>query len=598
MKRVNKLTTFIFAVLRLAAFASGGESAGYKPAPAQPRVVQVPQPIAFADQQPGGLLRQRLEKHMDRMEEEKYQPDQFFLTNPKNEWQWLWAGDMEGRSILALVFDAQATGRTPKYLDTIMARLPQHLNTNGYFGEIHPAGIAAEEQLSGNAWTLRALCELYLWKKNQATLEQARRLVKELFLPLSGYYYPGYPIHPEDRVHGGGVKGEQVKVLNYISSSDILSSFIPIDAMTQFYSIEPSPELKRVIDEAVTRFLEVDLERLKAQTHASLSSMRGVLRWYSLTGDKKLLDAIVSRFSHYENYAMSENYENWNWFGRPEWTEPCAIIDSLLVAMDLWRFTGQQKWLEDAHMIAFNAIGATQRANGGFGLDSCPGAGDSPWLTIKSPEAHWCCTMRGGEGLSRLAQYAWFSEPSTATLAFPGDNRAVLRLDGGSITVVQQSGYPANFGSRLKIEAADVSKAITLRFFAPSFTCDHKLTVNGEYASAKVKSGFISVKRKWKAGDSIAWDFKPVTHWCEPRNKNTAVSWRTLQYGPLILCALGDGKRPITLPANAPEILVRQSDDSFLCKDIKLTTVHQMMDPRWFNPMTNGVTRQVLFQKR
>ncbi len=392
---MNKLTVLTLATLSLAAFASTSET---KPSEPAVLAVSAPQPIAFADQQPGGLLRQRLEKHFARMEEKKYQPELFFLTEPKNTWQWQWAGDMEGRSLLALVLDAEATGRTPKYLDTILARFPAHLNTKGYFGEIHPAGIAAEEQLSGNSWTLRALCETYLWKQDKATLEQARHLVMELFLPLSDYYYAGYPIRPEDRVHDGDVQGEQRKVLNYISSSDILSSFIPIDGMTQFYSLEPSPELKKVIDEAVARFLEVDLQRLKAQTHASLSSMRGVLRWYSLTGDRKLLDAVAQRFSIYENFAMSENYENWNWFRRPEWTEPCAIVDSMLVAMDLWRYTGQAKWLEDAHMIAINAVGATQRANGGFGLDSCPGANGSPWLNVYAPEAHWCCTMRGGEG--------------------------------------------------------------------------------------------------------------------------------------------------------------------------------------------------------
>jgi len=135
-----------------------------------------------------------------------------------------------------------------------------------------------------------------------------------------------------------------------------------------------------------------------------------------------------------------------------------------------------------------------------------------------------------------------------------------------------------------------------LRLFAPSFASGHTLTVNGKSVSAKVENGFISVKRKWKTGDSIVWDFKPVTRWCEPRNKTTPAGWRTLQVGPLILCALGDGKTPITLPANAPEILTRQADDSFLCGNIKLTTVHHRMDPRWFQNTGNGAPRQVLFR--
>lgn len=71
---------------------------------------------------PGSELLMRVERNYGRLEESKYQPDNVFLTM---EQSWGWPGDTEGRTILALVLDAQRTGRAPKHLDEILRRLPR-----------------------------------------------------------------------------------------------------------------------------------------------------------------------------------------------------------------------------------------------------------------------------------------------------------------------------------------------------------------------------------------------------------------------------------------------------------------------------------------
>ena len=53
---------------------------------------------------------------------------------------------------------------------------------------------------------------------------------------------------------------------------------------------------------------------------------------------------------------MTENFENYNWFGRPEWTEGCAVIDSFIVATRLWRATGNAR-TSKTPMIYFNGMG-------------------------------------------------------------------------------------------------------------------------------------------------------------------------------------------------------------------------------------------------
>ena len=66
-----------------------------------------PQPVPFGDVKISGELGTRLQKNFDRLEEEKYQPDHVFLTLEQSN---NWPGDTEGRTVLALALDAQATG--------------------------------------------------------------------------------------------------------------------------------------------------------------------------------------------------------------------------------------------------------------------------------------------------------------------------------------------------------------------------------------------------------------------------------------------------------------------------------------------------------
>ena len=106
----------------------------------------------------------------------------------------------------------------------------------------------------------------------------------------------------------------------------------------------------------------MDVVAIKAQTHATLTGLRAVLRFYAITGDKELLKKVVERYQLYRDLAITENYENYSWTERPGWTEPCAIIDSYLLSVQLWQYTQSQDYVEDAQHIYYNAICHRQRS--------------------------------------------------------------------------------------------------------------------------------------------------------------------------------------------------------------------------------------------
>jgi DUF1680 family protein len=195
----------------------------------------------------------------------------------------------------------------------------------------------------------------------------------------------------------------------------------------------------------IENFLKIDFLGICVQTHATLTGTRGILRTYRMTGKPQYLEAAKRLFAMYVDHGMTANYANYNWFGRPEWTEPCAVIDSFLCAMQLYAETGERGYLTLAQRIYYNGIGFGQRENGGFGCDNCLGAvgvENNRILRLHCPEAYWCCTMRGGEGIASVAEYAYLVDGTTVIVPYFSSSDAILAVGDGSLTLSQKSAYP------------------------------------------------------------------------------------------------------------------------------------------------------------
>ena len=81
-------------------------------------------------------------------------------------------------------------------------------------------------------------------------------------------------------------------------------------------------------------FLHADMVTRGFQTHTSLTCLRGILSFYETTRQKKYLQTVRREFDRYLRYGMTLTYENFNLFGREDtWTEPCSVVDSLLLAV-------------------------------------------------------------------------------------------------------------------------------------------------------------------------------------------------------------------------------------------------------------------------
>lgn len=311
-----------------------------------------------------------------------------------------WPADKEGRALLSFVSHYKISGKKIPCMDELIQKLPSKLNEKGYLGTIHD-DVIAEQQLSGHSWLLRGLCEYYEQFSNEDVLKILEGITETLFLTTKGRY-SAYPID-RTKKDEGDVSGNEIGYFGkWILSSDIGCAFMSIDGLSHVYKVTKNEEVKELLDEMIDVYLSIDKIKLRVQTHCTLTAARGMMRMYSVTADEKYINGAKSIYDLYVNGGgMTYTYQNLNWWQRPDsWTEPCAVVDSLMLSLELYKKTEDESYQKTAARIYHNGFSTLQRDNGGAGTDTLV-TDDSPWdyLMARTYEAEFCCTMRLSEGL-------------------------------------------------------------------------------------------------------------------------------------------------------------------------------------------------------
>lgn len=502
----------------------------------------VPTPVSLDDVTPAGELRHRSEKNLRRL----YDPEFHFAAASTASTVADAPGDWLGRSLLGLALYARVLRIEPPHADEIVARLPEVLNARGYIGELHPPGTADENQVGGHNGLLRGLCEFYLWKRDPRALALIRSVVTGLMLPTQPLYahYPDHALKALLNSQWVGLTVRQPTGVWRGLSTDIGTVFFTLDGLTQAYTIDPTPALRGLIETMIARYAQIDPVAISAQTHATLTTLRGIFRWWEEVDPRPELLALVrTRFQLYRDHAQTEHHSNYNWFGRPDWTEVCAVVDSFQLAVQLWTATGDAELLEEAHRVFYNGFYHAQRPNGGFGCDLCVGArGERVLAAHEFFEAPWCCSMRGAEGLTRAAQYGWFVAADTLTLPFYFGGTATVRFADGAVQFEQESAYPLEGRVRLRVTAVAAASgnvsAKTLRFFAPSWSPAASFAATRNGAPLAVDGSaerFAAVTVPLMAGDVIDVAFAVNFSALPLQNPARQPGQRRFAHGPLFL---------------------------------------------------------------
>ena len=334
-----------------------------------------------------------IERNFERLKDEPYSPARVF-----REPTYDWPGDMEGRAMLAFVCHYLIHGKKVPQFDEVFRENDLHVNQDGYYGALFNPEAIDEQQLAGNSWYLRGLLAYGDAFRDSKVYAYAKSTIEKLYKPALKTF-PQYPVQRDGVVLGGVYGNLSAQLGKWKLSSDIGCAFIALDGIGHYYQRFPDQELHDLLVPAIDFFLGLDREGLHAQSHGTLSALRGILCFYEQTKEECYLTAVEKVFRLYREKAMTLNYDCYNWFGRPEtWSEPCAVTDSLILATKLYKITKKEEYRVLARRVFFNAFHFSLRPNGGAGPNSCTTL-EAPCLHIVYDEAFQCCTMRYAEGL-------------------------------------------------------------------------------------------------------------------------------------------------------------------------------------------------------
>jgi hypothetical protein len=476
--------------------------------------------IPFEDITPDGLLKDRAESSFRRLQEPYFQWNNISRVNFET-----FPGDAIGRTINGLTLLSQALNQPePASLKEIMRRVPALANTDGYLGPKLPESRANEDTMAGHNGYIYGLAEYAVWTKDPAAKESLGRMVANLFVParaaIAGYR-----------------ETSEAKVDWHLSGGDVGQFFTTLDGMTRAYALVPSPEFKATIETAIDRYRKLDLVGLSAQTHAMLSAATGILRWHEMHHRPEDLAFAEALYKQYRALAMTETFENYNWFNKPQWTEACGVIDSFILTVNLWLQTGRANYLEDAHLTLFNGLLPGQLHNGGFGTGPCVGHATGVCRTKLHSEAPFCCSMRGGEGIARAIQYSYFQDKDTVVMPFYSNGMATLRFTEGVCKVRQETGYPHKGQVRLEVLESQLNKEKKWRFFVPSWAVrdSFEIRVNGKKSEPRLADSFAEIAVPLVAGTVVEVVFQQERGPRPAVNPELALGASRYFDGPLLL---------------------------------------------------------------
>ncbi|MBC8151637.1 MAG: glycoside hydrolase family 127 protein [Bacteroidetes bacterium] len=382
------------------------------------------------------------------------------------------SGDLSGRYIEVMsLFPDQNNAVN---LHELVGQLIRHQRPDGRFGRTDLTFVADEitdqhmALLWGNGRLLVGLTTYFQQHGNDAVLNSARRLGDFLLKTYEACSAP----EVRQRLEGLGAFG--FICFTQLNEGLVLLTRCTGNADYATFAAEIYPLLPPRGDQ---------------HSHGYLTTLRGVVMQYDLTGDQKHLDFAVT---HYRDLLSSPDFLVWGgvkeYFGEKPLEnrdEGCSEADFFRLSVQLFAATGDTFYLEQAETCLLNALYFNQYSTGDFGHHHC----DAEGFGFRPNYRHcswWCCTMHGLRAFYDVQQAVLRPDGDGLALDLFLDgrfetNKAVvtIRKNGTTYNLTVQPKRPEPFGLNVRI---------------PTWVTSCTYQLNGNPISPPVTNGYARIE--------------------------------------------------------------------------------------------------------
>ncbi len=307
-----------------------------------------------------------------------------------------YSGDVSGRFLELASLTSPAGQLSPPTLVPLLKTIARFQKPDGHFGvavdlnKPLPRNAPPIPMLWGNARLLVGLVTAARQFHDAELLASARRL---------GDFY----------VHSADQLCSPAREADYRSSGTggdgyTCCYFPAIEGLAMLYRATNDDRYLKQAERMAEFFTKFDCLPID-HSHGNLCAWRGILDLYEITANRTYLDRAAAKWD-----AAVKGGFVWplggvgeHWYVSFPGDEGCSESDWLRFSLDLWRFTGQTRYLDVAERLLQNQYATNQCPNGGYGMAHLDGDAAGPVAAIeKIEEWPFCCSFHGPLGLHFL----------------------------------------------------------------------------------------------------------------------------------------------------------------------------------------------------
>lgn len=410
----------------------------------------------------GGSLGEAMDRGVRRLGEDPYQSPVYLRSDLTFEMKRRFtnfSGDVSGRFLEIASLTSPKGNPQPAALAELLRTVAGYQQPDGHFGrevdwskpiddapDCRNADRAVRMPIFwGHSRLLMGLIEAHATFGDPKMLEAAKKL-GDFYVNTADLY-----LDPN--------REELYKTTGTYSTAYVTCYFPALEGLVRLAQATGDERYLRHAERMAEFFKRVDHLPLD-HSHGNLLSYHGIMLLYEATGKKEYLDRAVARWEE----AMQGGYI-WLTGGVGEQFRVCSEVDEgcseadwLRLNFDLWRATGQTRFLDAAERHLENHYAMNRMPNGGYGHHWFLCDTEGPLvMTPKSVEAVWCCTFHGLLGMHALRGHAVVGTDRGVFVNLPIDVAAPVSWKGQPWKVLVERLPDAEgvIACRIRLEGAE-----------------------------------------------------------------------------------------------------------------------------------------------
>ena len=255
------------------------------------------------------------------------------------------------------------------------------------------------------------------------------------------------------------------------------------------------------------------------KAYEMMSCLQGMLDLYRVNGDRKLLDGVgkaVDMIIAQEINITGSGSARECWYGgervqtRPAIyeNETCVTVTWLNLLRRMLLISGDVRYADLMEQAIYNALFASLKGDASQIDKYTPLEGERTRGEEQCGLPINCCNANGPRGFATIPQTIYNVGDGKVDVNFYMPSEAVVSLGGkaGEVALVQSGDYPRTDVMEIKV-TPKASAEFALRLRIPSWGKGTLVSVNGAKAEGTAEKGYLTINRKWNAGDVVKIKF-------------------------------------------------------------------------------------------